>query len=69
MVNMNIYSFKNSVDPDQLAYENPSDQDPRCFLLIRLQLHDIDWNLASYSIIKFENCNFACIKSGYDTLQ
>ena len=47
----NIYSFKNSVDPDQLtseeSLEKPSDQDPHCFLynefiIIDLTM-DLDW--------------------------
>ena len=33
MVNPNRYCFENSVDPDQLAFEKPADQDPHHFLL------------------------------------
>ena len=31
MLNMDIFSFKNSVDPDQLASEKPADLDLHCF--------------------------------------
>ena len=30
-LNPDISSFKNNVDPDQMASEKPSDQDPECF--------------------------------------
>ena len=31
MLNLNISCFENSVDPDQLAFEKPADQDSHCF--------------------------------------
>ena len=33
MVNLDVFYFENSVDPDQLAHKviKPADQDPHCF--------------------------------------
>ena len=47
MLNTDIFSFKNSVDPDQQASEKPADQDPHCFPFC-LQIHANNWNFASH---------------------
>ena len=31
MLNPDISCFRNSVDPEQLAFEKPADQGPHCF--------------------------------------
>ena len=46
MLNMDISSFENSVDPDQLAFQKPADQDPHCFPLCML-LHAYNRDPAS----------------------
>ena len=33
VLNLNISYFENSVDPDQLDSEKPSDRDPHCLYL------------------------------------
>ena len=49
MLNMNIFYFEYSVDPGQLAFENPSDQNRHCFpvYLLRIQakndIQSVSW--------------------------